>query len=172
MTVHIAPTKAGGRVEGFIDDLINVFLDPPVNCLRQPNIAPLAMHLTSRPRTGDNKEPVPRRPILLIPKRIADGPPEEIKIVLGWRLNTRLLEISLPDDKYRSWSADILWKLREAGHCLTKELEMLVGRLNHTAYIIPISRHYVSQIRRSLDTGPGGKWQRKVGTEAQEHFLL
>jgi hypothetical protein len=60
--------------------------------------------------------------------------------VLGWRLNTRLLEISQPDDKYLSWSADV-WKLREVGHCLTKQLEMLVGRLNHTAYIIPISRH-------------------------------
>ena len=55
-------------------------------------------------------------------------------------MNTRLLEISQPDDKYLSWSADV-WKLREVGHCLTKQLEMLVGRLNHTAYIIPISRH-------------------------------
>ena len=27
--------------------------------------------------------------------------------MLGWRLNTRLLEISLPDDKYRAWSADV-----------------------------------------------------------------
>ena len=83
MTVHIAPTKAGGRVEGFIDDLINAFLDTPVNCLRQPNIAPLAMHLTSRPRTGDNKEPVPRRPILLIPKLIADGPLRRLRSCLG-----------------------------------------------------------------------------------------
>ncbi|KAI2508556.1 hypothetical protein MHU86_5848 [Fragilaria crotonensis] len=49
MAINIPPTKAGGRVDGFIDDLINVFLDTPANCLRQPHIVPLAMHLTSRP---------------------------------------------------------------------------------------------------------------------------
>ena len=50
MAVYIPPTKAGGRVDGFIDDLINVFLDTPANSLRQPNVVPLAMHLTSAGR--------------------------------------------------------------------------------------------------------------------------
>ena len=171
MAVHIPPTKAGGRVDGFIDDLINVFLDTPANCLRQPHIVPLAMHLTSRPHAGDDKEPIPRRPILSIPKLIAEGRPEEIQIVLGWRLNTRLLEISLPDDKYLAWSADIR-KLMKVGHCPAKELETLVGRLNHTAYIIPNSRHFMSRIRQGLDLGVGGKRQRKLGTEAREDLRL
>ncbi|KAI2494737.1 hypothetical protein MHU86_19774 [Fragilaria crotonensis] len=96
MAINIPPTKAGGRVDGFIDDLINVFLDTPANCLRQPHIVPLAMHLTSRPHAGDEHEPIPRRPILSIPKLIAEGRPEEVQIVLGWRINTRLLEISYP----------------------------------------------------------------------------
>ena len=150
MAVHIPPTKAGGRVDRFIDDLINVFLDTPANCQRHPNIVPLAMHLTSRPHAGDNAEPIPHRPILSIPKLIAEGRPEEVQIVLGWRLNTRLLEVSLPDDKNRAWSADVR-KLREAGNCLRKELETLVGRLNHTAYIIPNARHSMSRIRRGLE---------------------
>jgi hypothetical protein len=150
MAVHIPPTKAGGRVDRFIDDLINVFLDTPANCQRHPNIVPLAMHLTSRPHAGGDAEPIPRRPILSIPKLIAEGRPEEVQIVLGWRLNTRLLEVSLPDDKYRVWSADVR-KLREAGNCLRKELETLVGRLNHTAYIIPNARHSMSRIRRGLE---------------------
>jgi hypothetical protein len=171
MAVHIPPTKAGGRVDGFIDDLINVFLDTPVNCLRQPNIVPLAMHLTSRPHAGDEEEPIPRRPILSIPKLIAEGRPEEVQIVLGWRLNTRLLEISLPDDKYLAWSADVR-KLRDSGHCPTKELKTLVGRLNYTAYIIPNSRHFMSRIRRGLETGSGGKRHRKLGTKALEDLLL
>jgi hypothetical protein len=171
MAEHIPPTKAGGRVDGFIDDLINVFLDTPTNCRRQPNIVPLAMHLTSRPHAGDDKEPVPRRPILSIPKLIAEGRPEEIQIVLGWRLNTRLLEISLPDDKFLAWSADVR-KLREEGNCLTKELETLVGRLNHTAYIIPNARHFMSRIRQGLEPGMGGRRKRKVGAEAQEDLLL
>ncbi|KAI2490833.1 hypothetical protein MHU86_23743 [Fragilaria crotonensis] len=121
------------------------------------------MHLTSRPHAGDEVEPIPRRPILSIPKLIAEGRPEEVQIVLGWRLNTRLLEISLPTDKYLAWSEDVR-KLRADGHCQVKELETLVGRLNHTAYIIPNSRHFMSRIRRGLEGGRGRK--RKVGEEA------
>ena len=170
MAVSIPPTKAGGRVDGFIDDLINVFLDTPANCLRQPHIVPLAMHLTSRPHAGDEHEPVPRRPILSIPKLIAEGRPEEVQIVLGWRINTRLLEISLPDDKYRAWVEDVR-RLRAAGHCPTKELETLVGRLNHTAYIIPNARHFMSRIRRGLEHGGGGR-RKKVGPEALDDLLL
>lgn len=171
MALHIPPTKAGGRVDGFIDDLINVFLDTPSNCARQPHIVPLAMHLTSRPHAGDEEEPLPRRPILSIPKLIAEGRPEEIQIVLGWRLNTRLLEISLPDDKYLAWSTDVR-KLRAAGHCGVKDMETLVGRLNHTAYIIPNARHFMSRIRRGLETRGGGNRSRKVGAEALEDLLL
>ena len=113
----------------------------------------------------------PRRPILSIPKLIAEGRPEEIQIVLGWRLNTRLLEISLPDDKYLAWSAEVQ-NLRADGNCRAKELETLVGRLNHTAYIIPNSRHFMSRIHRGLEAGRAGKRQRKMGTEALEDLLL
>jgi hypothetical protein len=172
MAVSIPPTKAGGRVDGFIDDLINVFLDTPGNCRRQPHVVPLAMHLTSRPHAGDNEEPIPRRPILSIPKLIAEGRPEEIQIVLGWRINTRLLEISLPDDKYLAWSGD-LRRLRASRQCPAKELETLIGRLNHTAYIIPNARHFMSRIRKELEAGPRGKrGGRKVGTEALSDLLL
>ena len=114
---------------------------------------------------------MPRRPILSIPKLIAEGRPEEVQIVLGWRLNTRLLEISLPDDKYMAWSADVR-KVRSSGHCAMKELETLVGRLHHTAYIIPNSRHFMSRIRRGLGAAGGGKRNRKMGVEALEDLLL
>ena len=72
-----------GRVDGFIDDLINVFLDTPVNCANQPHVVPLAMHVTSRPHSGDDDEPIVRRPILSIPKLIGEGSPAEVQIVLG-----------------------------------------------------------------------------------------
>ena len=42
-----------GRVDGFIDDLlINVFADTQANCRIQPQVVPLAMHVTSRPHAG------------------------------------------------------------------------------------------------------------------------
>ncbi len=158
-------------MDGFIDNLINVFLDTPTNCLRQPDIVPLGMHLISGPHAGNKEEPIPHRPIHSIPKLFAEGQPKEVQVVLGWRLNTRLLEILLPDDKYIAWSADVR-NLRAAGSCLVKELETLVGRLNHTAYIIPNSRHFMSRIRRGLKTGRGGRRQRKVGPEALKDLLL
>jgi hypothetical protein len=104
----LAPmSMPSGKVDGFIDDLINVFVDSPENCARQPHVVPLAMHITSRPHAGEDTEPIPRRPILSLPKLVAEGRPEEIQTVLGWTLDTRRLEISLPLDKYTAWSADI-----------------------------------------------------------------
>ena len=166
MAVVLPMSKAGGRVDGFIDDLINVFADTPDNCRRQPHVVPLAMHVTSCPHAGDANEPVPRRPILSLPKLIAEGRPEEVQVVLGWRLNTRLLEISLPDNKYKAWTGDIHHLIR-AGRCGAKGLETLVGRLNHASYIMPNARHFMSRIRQGLLESKGRKGPRRgVSSEA------
>jgi hypothetical protein len=73
----------------------------------------------------------------------------EVQIVLGWRIDTRRLEISLPDNKYQAWTGDVQQLIRE-GRCGLKELETLVGRLNHASYIMPNARHFVSRIRQGL----------------------
>ena len=138
-----------GRVDGFIDDLINVFLDTPINCANQPHVVPLAMHVTSRPHSGDDDEPIIRRPILSIPKLIAEGIPAEVQIVLGWRLDTRRLLIALPDDKYLAWTDD-LSRIERTGECRFKELDQLVGRLNHSAYVVPVTRNFLSRLRALL----------------------
>ena len=170
MAVLLPMSKAGGRVDGFIDDLINVFADTPENCRRQPHVVPLAMHVTSRPHAGDSDEPIPRRPILSLPKLIAEGRPEEVQAVLGWRINTRLLEVSLPDDKYKAWIGDVHRLIRN-GHCGAKELETLVGRLNHTSYIMPNARHFMSRIRKGLEDKGKGR-QRRVSAAAIEDLRL
>ena len=102
MAVEIPVDTAGsvGRVDGFIDDLINVFLDTPENCKRQPYVVPLAMHVTSRPHAGDSNEPITRRNLLSVPKLLAEGSCDEVQIVLGWRIDTRRMLVALPDDKY------------------------------------------------------------------------
>ena len=97
---HI-PTTATARTDSFIDDLIRVFLDTPLNRAREPHAVPLAIHVTSRPHMGE-AEPVKRRGLLSAPKLEAEGTPAEVQIVLGWNLNTRLLLILLPDDKYEA----------------------------------------------------------------------
>ncbi len=99
------PIEAGSRTDGFINDLITIFLDTPTNRSRSPHVVPLAMHVTSWPHAG-HTEPITRRNILSDAKLIAEGTPAKIQIVLGWQLNGRLLHISLPDDKFAAWTSD------------------------------------------------------------------
>jgi hypothetical protein len=169
MAVVLPMSRAGGRVDGFIDDLINVFADTPENCRRQPHVVPLAIHVTSRPHAGDGNDPIPRSHILSIPKLIAEGRPAEVQIVLGLSLDTRRLEISLPDDIYKARSGDGRKQIRD-GQCGAKELETLVGRLNHTSFILPNSRHFMSRIRKGLESKSTKRRPRKVSAEALEDF--
>jgi hypothetical protein len=41
------PVMHTARIDGFIDDLINCFLDTEENRAKQPQVVPLAMHCTS-----------------------------------------------------------------------------------------------------------------------------
>jgi hypothetical protein len=66
MSIRI-PSLEFGRVDVFVDDVIDVFPDTPGALGRYPHVVPLAMELTSRVHAGP-WEPIPRRPILS-PKR-------------------------------------------------------------------------------------------------------
>ena len=145
--------KTDARVDGFIDDLINVFLDTSENCARQPQVVPLAMHVTSRPHAGDDKEPIPRRTLLSMPKLASEGRPEEVQTVLGWTIDTRRLLVALPHDKFTAWTADID-AMTSAKRCTFETLERLIGRLNHASYVMPICRHFLSRLRDRLKPRP------------------
>jgi hypothetical protein len=139
MAVTIPPVITG-RVDGFIDDLINVFLDTLENCRRQAHVVPLAMFVTSRPHAGDTQEPILRRAILSMEKLATEGTPEEIQIVLGWLIDTRRLLAALPQDKSEAWlnSLDAIISTR---NCLKEALESLEGQLkNHASFVIPLAR--------------------------------
>lgn len=148
----LVPETTGGKVDGFIDDLIHVFLDTPENCERQPHVVPLAMHVTSRPHVGDGNEPVPRRPILSLPKLEAEGSPAEVQTVLGWQIDTRRMEVSLPEDKFEAWMADVKTARRNP-RTGRKELEQLLGRLNHASYVMPLARHFLTRLREAVGGG-------------------
>ena len=160
VVVPISDT-ATGRVDGYIDDLINVFLDSPENCRRQPQVVPLAMHITSRPQAGDDLEPLPRRPLLSTPKLISEGSPAEIQSVLGWQLDTRRLLLSLPNDKHSAWDKEIQTMV-DNGSCIYAELDRMVGRLNHSAYVLPIARHFLGRLRARLTPRPRNPNSRRL----------
>jgi len=57
----------------FIDDIIDCHLGTPENLARAPHIVQLSVQAMSRPHAGDEKEPVPRRPLLGPEKLEAEG---------------------------------------------------------------------------------------------------
>ena len=160
-----------GRVDGFIDDLINVFADTPNNCSRQPHVVPLAMHVTSRPHAGDAREPTPRRTLLSIPKLLAEGSPAEVQIVLGWRIDTRRLLIALPDDKFEAWSDD-LDRILDQPRCRFEDIDQMVGRLNHSSFVLPFSRHFMGRLRDLLKPRRHKNCPVTVGRETRADFAL
>ena len=151
----VLPPPTSGRVDVFIDDLINVFLDTVANRAKQPHVVPLAAYITNRPHAGDANEPIPRRPILSIPKLIAEGTPAEIQIVLGWLINTRRLTVALPDDKFLAWKSDVQHIITER-RVRHDALDSLLGRFNHAAMIMPITRHFLGRLRALLTTKSEG----------------
>jgi hypothetical protein len=72
-----------------------------------------------------------------------------VKIVLGWRLDTRRLLITLPDDKFNIWNKEIE-DMSTRNYCTRKELEILIRKLNHAALVIPLPRHFLGELRYLL----------------------
>jgi hypothetical protein len=131
----------------FIDDIIDCHLDTPDNRRRAPHLVQMAVHVMSRPHAGDRVEPVPRRPLLGPEKLEAEGRSSERQVVLGWEINTRRLIVALPHDKYRAWDNDLAEIINQKS-CSIQALESMVGRLTHASFLIPLSRHFLNEVRR------------------------
>jgi hypothetical protein len=132
ITFHI-PTTVMARTDSFNNDLLQIFLNTPLNCAREPHAVPLAIHVTSRPHMGK-----------------AEGTSVEVQIVLGWNLNTRCLLILLLDDKYEAWLSDIIAIV--VLKCTTfGELKLTIGHLNHIGYIIPLTQHFLTRLRLRIN---------------------
>jgi hypothetical protein len=169
MAVFVPPLEAG-KVDVFIDDLIDIFPDSPENLARKPHVVPLAMHVTSRPHAGA-LEPILRRVILSLIKLQAEGSPAEQQIVLGWLLDTRRLLVSLPDDKYSAWASMIENIIKNKG-CLKEDFDTLEGQLNHAAYVIPLARHFNTRIRAARNSKTNKKSWIKTTKPVLEDLVL
>jgi hypothetical protein len=169
------PVTTEGRSDCFVDDIIRVSLEQEnqIEYEKQTQTVPLAVHVTTRPHAGEDREPVPRR-ALLAPDKLnkAEGTPSEEQIVLGWSINTRRLEISLPADNYLPWVAEL-------SDCLSTEtlsqvqLESMIGQLNHAAFVIPLSRHFLHHARSQLDHGTRDRRRPiKLSDETKDEFKI
>jgi len=133
------PMNNKGKTDVYIDDFISVTPDISDNCNRTSAATILAIRSLSRPL--DNSDPIPRKDIISLKKFIAEGSLEETKIILGWKINSRALLISLPTEKPTKWKSDID-KLISSTRVTQKQLKVTLGRLNHLASIIPMMRHF------------------------------
>jgi hypothetical protein len=79
--------------------------------------------------------------IVSLSKLKAEGTPDEWQVMLGWLLDTHLLIVQLSAHKFEAWLADITLFHQKQG-CSQANLDTLIGQLNHTAVIMPMSCHF------------------------------
>ena len=110
------------------------------------HVIPLICYILFRP-VREN-EPIPRADILSKAKLIAEGMLAERKTFLGWIIDSRQMRVFLPKLKALRWMTEIdsLLSLRKVNN---KKLESLIGKLNHAAFIIPLSRYFLNRIRHT-----------------------
>jgi hypothetical protein len=99
------PLDNWGRVDVFIDDGITIVPDIGDNWKRGSNAMPLAIHTMCRALASD--EPTRRDDLLSLSKFNTEGLMAEVLTILGWQINLRLLEVSLPKGKFLAWQSDI-----------------------------------------------------------------
>ena len=70
-------------------------------------------------------------------------------IVLGCWLDTRKLLLRLPDDKFIAYSKEVEEILAQ-GRVDGKDLESIIGKFMHASYAVPLSQHYLDNLRLKL----------------------
>jgi hypothetical protein len=133
-----------GQTDCYIDDLTTTIVEMNDNCSRAAAAALLAISIIGRPLNP--KDPIKRLDLVSLSKLQAEAALEEHKILLGWKLDTRSLQISLPFEKIKAWS-DGINSILKAKSSSFKELETLIGRLGHVTVIIQHAKHFMSRLR-------------------------
>jgi hypothetical protein len=157
------PADDWGRVDDFIDDGIVIIPDLNENRNSAVQSMLLAIHIVCHPL--DSNEPIIREDCLSLSKLAEEGTLSEEPIILGWKINTRALTISLPDKKYSSWHADLssYIKTKKISH---RNLESLIGHLNHVATACPLMRYFLNRVRKTLE-----HWNAKNACRKVERYL-
>jgi hypothetical protein len=145
-TMVLPPPRPFGVSDMFVDDGHTVTVDLN-NCTQRAQVGMFAsVNALALPV---QLEHIPRKPILQGDKTLNLGRRQEIKLVLGWIINTRTLVASLPPEKQAVWTADIQTTIT-ANNISKKNLEKMLGRLSHTATVIPMARLYLGWFYHKL----------------------
>ena len=128
----------------FMDDLITIRLDIGNNVEKIMAAPCTVMHTLAH--ATESETHLPRQDFTAADKNEAEGAPEEVKIVLGWELNTREMLIKLPEHKYKAWPTKLSSFLTRK-RANSKDLQSLLGRLEQVAIIIPMFGYFLNNIR-------------------------
>ena len=130
----------------FIDDIITVGVDTD-DILDRIIAAPCTIMHAVAHKAENNETFVPRQDIISDDKNEAEGAPEEVKITLGWELDSRSLLVKLPSHKFTAWSSQVASFIsRKAANA--KDLSSVLGRLENVAIMIPSFGHFLNNIRQ------------------------
>jgi hypothetical protein len=98
-------------------------------------------------RRLDHDEPLLRDTLLSLSKLKGEGQMSEVKVTIGWELHSRILIISLSQDKFEIYFQDIQ-NFLDLGYAPRDPLKTTTGRLEHASAIIPEMLHFLGRIRR------------------------
>jgi hypothetical protein len=141
------PAVDTSKIDIYIDDSIGVAPDIGETPSRVARAIPLAIRTMARPLSLDDV--LPRKDLISMKRLQAEGQLSEVRVILGWEINTRSLSIAIPEHKATAWIKDIE-SIIETGQSNYKLLESLLGRLNHVAGILTPMRHFMGRFYRAL----------------------
>jgi hypothetical protein len=165
----LIPSNNIGKSDVFIDDIIAISLDKEDNINRVCSAAILAIHTVTRPL--DPSDEILRKEIISMKKFQAEGSPSEVKTVLGWSINTRLLRIYLPPEKYTDWNNDMNSYLSNP-KMSKNNMETLIGRLDHVASLMEMLRHFMNRLRNALQRSIKSRFTTLTLQELEDLVLL
>ena len=104
-------------------------------------------------------------------KTLAEGAASEVKICLGWQLNTRTLMVSLPGHKHKAWGNQIRKSL-QCKSVSNETLMSIIGRLENVVQIQSILGHFFSNIRHAQILADRRKHNVKLSKRVKEDLKL
>ena len=165
------PNKEGDKCSAdvFIDDIISVGVHKNDNLQRLMAGPCTVMHAMAHAALGPTN--LPHQDLIAEDKNDAEGAPEEVKVVLGWEIDTRRLVIQLPAHKFHAWMSQ-LTSLIDRKSANSKDLQTMLGRLENVALIIPMFGHFLNNIRATeIKATLTGKNQR-INKRTKEDLIL
>lgn len=93
------PVDCCYKADVYIDDTPTLSLDTTKTLAKARAANLFSIHIVERPLA--TIEPIPREEMACIKKLLAEGALSEIKITLGWEIDTRRLLIRLTNEKIR-----------------------------------------------------------------------